>query len=214
MESIQLAQMLADLSDLDAAQEAAAALALVNANKGLQATAAIPDHVRSTLKPPADGRHHHRVNSSSASAGRTASPASRFDHFGRRILTPPMTRSSSSHGSLPGTPRRESEVREATRTPHPGPHRASSDSFGNHGPDWKRWLMRRCFWLPSVQNEDEVDRASTLMSLYEIRAKIKQQDNSSLMRAREKVQALAARQQAQAAEKKEAHNRYSFPRHP
>ncbi|EJT81521.1 hypothetical protein GGTG_01499 [Gaeumannomyces tritici R3-111a-1] len=172
MESIQLAQMLADLSDLDAAQEAAAALALVNANKGLQATAAIPDHVRSTLKLPADGRHHHRVNSSSASAGRTASPASRFDHFGRRILTPPMTRSSSSHGSLPGTPRRESE------------------------------------------NEEEVDRASTLMSLYEIRAKIKQQDNSSLMRAREKVQALAARQQAQAAEKKEAHNRYSFPRHP
>ena len=83
-----------------------------------------------------------------------------------------MTRSSSSHGSLPGTPRRESE------------------------------------------NEDEVDRASTLMSLYEIRAKIKQQDNSSLMRAREKIQALAARQQAQAAEKKEAHNnRYSFPRH-
>lgn len=64
-----------------------------------------------------------------------------------------------------------------------------------------------------MQNEDEVDRASTLMSLYEIRAKIKQQDNTSLMRAREKIQALAARQQAQAAEKKEANNnRYNFPR--
>ena len=171
MESIQLAQMLADLSDLDAAQEAAAALALVNANKTLQATTATPDHVQNTLKPPPEGRHHHRVGSATASVGRTASPASRFDHFGRRILTPPMTRSSSSHGSLPGTPRRESE------------------------------------------NEDEVDRASTLMSLYEIRAKIKQQDNTSLMRAREKIQALAARQQAQAAEKKEANNnRYNFPR--
>lgn len=46
-------------------------------------------------------------------------------------------------------------------------------------------------------NEDDLDRASTLMALYEIRAKLKQQDNSSLIKAREKIADLAARQQAQ-----------------
>jgi hypothetical protein len=55
------------------------------------------------------------------------------------------------------------------------------------------------------------------MALYEIRAKLKQQDNSSLIKAREKINALAARQQAQsAAEKKEAehprHSRYTYPK--
>jgi hypothetical protein len=35
------------------------------------------------------------------------------------------------------------------------------------------------------------------MALYDIRAKLKQQDNSSLIKAREKIAALAARQQAQ-----------------
>lgn len=42
-----------------------------------------------------------------------------------------------------------------------------------------------------------MDRASTLMALYEIRSKLKQQDNSSLLKAREKISALAARQQAE-----------------
>ena len=57
------------------------------------------------------------------------------------------------------------------------------------------------------------------MALYDIRAKIKQQDNSSLMRAREKINALAAKQQAQhAAERnlkaaeESRRNRYSFPK--
>ena len=60
------------------------------------------------------------------------------------------------------------------------------------------------------------------MALYDIRAKLKQQDNSSLMKAREKVNALAAKQQAQQAQQaaeqnaKAAHelrrNRYSFPK--
>ena len=69
------------------------------------------------------------------------------------------------------------------------------------------------------QFEDDVDRASTLIALYDIRSKIKQQDNSSLMKARAKINALAAKQQAhQAAEAnmKAAdqlrRNRYSFPR--
>ncbi|KAI6365952.1 hypothetical protein MCOR25_005189 [Pyricularia grisea] len=171
MESIQLAQMLADLSDLDAAQEASAALALVNANKNLPiANSATHDH---TSTPKATERHHHRVASAQPAINRTSSPATMFDKFGRKMFTPPMTRSNSTQGSIPGTPRRDQEM------------------------------------------EDDVDRASTLISLYEIRAKIKQQDNSSLIRAREKIQALAAKQQAQTAtEKKDtAQNpRYNYPK--
>jgi len=57
-----------------------------------------------------------------------------------------------------------------------------------------------------------------LMALHEIRAKLRQQDNTSLMRAREKIDALAARQQArEAAElaksKDESRKaRYHYPR--
>ncbi len=36
-----------------------------------------------------------------------------------------------------------------------------------------------------------------LMALYDIRAKIRQQDNTSLAKAREKIAALAAKQQSQ-----------------
>lgn len=58
------------------------------------------------------------------------------------------------------------------------------------------------------------------MSLYDIRSKLKQQDNSSLLKAREKINALAAKQQAQqqAAERtvkaneELRRNRYSFPK--
>lgn len=57
------------------------------------------------------------------------------------------------------------------------------------------------------------------MALYDIRAKLKQQDNSSLMRAREKINALAAKQQAQHAAERNMkaadelrRQRYSFPR--
>ncbi|KAL5888444.1 hypothetical protein ACKVWC_003712 [Pyricularia oryzae] len=170
MESIQLAQMLADLSDLDAAQEASAALALVNANKNLPTA---DNAIHCTSAPKATERHHHRVASAQPAVNRTSSPATMFDKFGRKMFTPPMTRSNSTQGSIPGTPRREQEM------------------------------------------EDDVDRASTLISLYEIRAKIKQQDNSSLIRAREKIQALAAKQQAQAAaEKKDTaqNTRYNYPK--
>lgn len=57
------------------------------------------------------------------------------------------------------------------------------------------------------------------MALYDIRSKLKQQDNSSLMKAREKINALAAKQQAQQISEKNAkaaeesrRNRYSFPK--
>lgn len=67
--------------------------------------------------------------------------------------------------------------------------------------------------------DDDLERASTLMALYDIRAKLKQQDNSSLLKAREKINALAAKQQAQQAAERNAkaaegirRNRYSFPK--
>lgn len=47
----------------------------------------------------------------------------------------------------------------------------------------------------AAQADGDIDRASTLLSLYEIRAKLKDQDNSSLMKAREKINALAAKQE-------------------
>lgn len=180
MESLQLAQMLADLNNLNAT-EARAAADLVNANKAISKpsssqTAPAAPSASSTpgqgaaLSPP-QNRHHQRV--ASASESRTHSP---LDSLSRRLLTPPITRSNSNHGSVPGTPR---------------------------------------------ETEGDVDRASTLMSLYEIRAKLKQQDNTGLNRAREKLAALAAKQQAQtsAGERKDASSAppktqspYSYPK--
>lgn len=70
-----------------------------------------------------------------------------------------------------------------------------------------------------TQVDDDLERASTLMALYDIRAKLKQQDNSSLVKAREKINALASKQQAQQAAERNAktaeeirRNRYSFPK--
>ncbi|KAK3337441.1 hypothetical protein B0T19DRAFT_72810 [Cercophora scortea] len=175
MESIQLAQMLADLSDLNAAQESQAAVALVNANKTLGSTGPTSDpskHAEQFAGRPSQ-RHLQRVGSASSIISRTASPA-KFDKFGRRILTPPLSRTNSAQGSVPGTPRREAEP------------------------------------------EDDVDRANSLMALYDIRAKLKQQDNTSLMKLREKIEALKDRQHA---EKKEVagdsrQNRYVYPKPP
>ncbi|KAI1499168.1 hypothetical protein F5X99DRAFT_293562 [Biscogniauxia marginata] len=146
MEALQLAQMLADLNDLQAAQDQSASKALVTANKSLEPN----DRSQSP--------HHRR---SVTAEGRITSPSTgaRFtDKFGRRIFTPPLTRTNSgTPTSAPGTPRPE-------------------------GPD------------------TDIDRASTLLSLYEIRAKLKEQDSSSLMKAREKINALAAKQSQRAAE--------------
>lgn len=80
--------------------------------------------------------------------------------------------------------------------------------------------MRGWFTDPFfLQVDDDLERASTLMALYDIRAKIKQQDNSSLIKAREKINALAAKQQSQQANEKSRktaeelrRNRYSFPK--
>ncbi|KAI1750929.1 hypothetical protein F4782DRAFT_507261 [Xylaria castorea] len=146
MEALQLAQMLADLNDLQAAQDQTAAKALVSANKTVD-----------SQDQPQTQVHHRR----SATEGRITSPSAvgrLTDKYGRRIFSPPISRTNSATpSSIPGTPR--------------GEHATDSD----------------------------VDRASTLLSLYEIRAKLKEQDNSSLMKAREKINALAAKQRQQTA---------------
>ncbi|KAH9908931.1 hypothetical protein F4778DRAFT_204822 [Xylariomycetidae sp. FL2044] len=147
MEALQLAQMLADLNDLQAAQDQTASKNLVSANKTLDRKEHTPLHL--APKSVADDR----ASSNSTPGGRMT------EKFGRRMFSPPLTRNNSgtTPSSVPGTPRREE----------------------SHEPD--------------------IDRASTLLSLYEIRAKLKEQDNSSLMKAREKINALAAKQRAQEA---------------
>ncbi|KAK6843418.1 hypothetical protein PG990_004704 [Apiospora arundinis] len=145
MEALQLAQMLADLNDLQAAQDQGAAKALVSVNKTLDRKDNIQVQTLSAKTSSPDGRT-------------ATTPAGRLDKFGRRIFTPPLSRTNSgTPSSIPGTPRH---------------HDADGD----------------------------IDRASTLLSLYEIRAKLKDQDNSSLMKAREKINALAAKQERLARE--------------
>ncbi|KAK8056780.1 hypothetical protein PG993_002007 [Apiospora rasikravindrae] len=141
MEALQLAQMLADLNDLQAAQDQGAAKALVSVNKTLDRKDAVQAQTLS-------------AKTSSPESRAATTPAGRLDKFGRRIFTPPLSRTNSAtpSSSIPGTPR-------------------------NHDAD------------------GDIDRASTLLSLYEIRAKLKDQDNSSLMKAREKINALAAKQE-------------------
>ncbi len=64
------------------------------------------------------------------------------------------------------------------------------------------------------QIDDDVDRASTLMALYEIRAKLKDQDSSrNLSKLREKIDALHAKQML--AEKKDGDGgrmKFSYPK--
>ncbi|KAI1469944.1 uncharacterized protein F4812DRAFT_420960 [Daldinia caldariorum] len=159
MEALQLAQMLADLNDLQAAQDQTAAKNLVSVNRTL------------------DRKEHLQQQQprSVPDGSRVTSPAGRMtDKFGRRMLTPPLTRTNSASPSLPGSP------------------------------------------LGGERPETDIDRASTLLSLYQIRAKLKEQDNSGLIKAREKINALAAKQQAQVAaehkrERKEI-NRLSYPK--
>jgi hypothetical protein len=167
MEGIQMAQMLADLSDINAA-EARAAKALVNANKHLTSEPSSPTgiptihemhqvtgatHSDSHLAPPKRPVDMVRSESSDGRTGRNGSPHSYPIFHHRRMLTsPPMSRCASATPSIPGTPRRELE-------------------------------------------DDDADKAATIMRLYEIRAKLRQHhDNDALSRAREKIAALAEKQ--------------------
>lgn len=149
MEALQLAQMLADLNDLQAAQDQTAAKTLVNANKTLGC------RVQSQTRAPSSNNNPESPVPIPI-GGRRAS-----DKFGRHLLTPPLSRTNSgTPASVPGTPNKDNSL------------------------------------------ETDISRASTLLTLYEIRAKLKEQDSSSLQKAREKVNALAARQAQIAAERR------------
>ncbi|KFH47310.1 hypothetical protein ACRE_018410 [Hapsidospora chrysogenum ATCC 11550] len=176
MESLQLSQVLADLSNLGAAEPEAAA-AIVNANNPVARTDTPSE------PPTSSGPRQAERPRPSAIQRAWSSEAGLVDKFGRKIkVASPSPRSNSAANSTPGTPRRgESDIDQ--------------------------------------QVDDDLERASTLMALYDIRAKLKQQDNSSLIKAREKINALAAKQQAQQAAERSAkaaedlrRNRYSFPK--
>ncbi|KAL6868522.1 hypothetical protein J3F83DRAFT_698834 [Trichoderma novae-zelandiae] len=170
MESLQLSQVLADLSNLGAAEPEAAA-AIVNANLPIIQA----DFNKSDTQTSSQQQQQRPSSGLRRAWSSEASMQPRFDKMGRRILIS-SPKSGSAANSTPGTPQ------------------------------------------PSNYDED-LERANTLMALYNIRAKLKQQDNSSLIRAREKINALAARQQAQQFAElnmKKAdemrRNRYSYPK--
>ncbi|PSR77544.1 hypothetical protein BD289DRAFT_347312, partial [Coniella lustricola] len=153
MESLQLAQMLADISDLSAADQRAAK-GLVSANKTLPTNPSQP-HLQ-TLDTSSGATPAVGAQQRPASA---IPPSNRFDKFGRKIMTPPAMSRTNSTGppssqttSMPGTPR---EV------------------------------------------DDDVHQASTLMTLYEIRNRLKQQDSTGLKKAREQIDALIAKNKQQ-----------------
>lgn len=71
--------------------------------------------------------------------------------------------------------------------------------------------------LTPPQFEDDMDRANSLMHLYELRAKMREQDNTNLLKLREKIAALQARQQH--TDKKEDSSagrpsRFTYPKTP
>jgi hypothetical protein len=108
-----------------------------------------------------------------------------------------MSRTNSTQGSIPGTPR-HLEV--------------SNPCHLDISLDGALGLV-----LTLQQIEDDMDRANSLMHLYELRAKMREQDNTNLVKLREKIAALQARQQH--TEKKEdsssgRQSRFSYPKAP
>ncbi|CAK7275194.1 hypothetical protein SEPCBS119000_006571 [Sporothrix epigloea] len=167
METLQLAQMLADLSDLNAA-DPRAAHAFVNANTTtaptssstvVRQTSQSSIGLASTSQQDLARPERHNMDPSSTTPVRAAVPHNGGSstpsdlHFTRRFLTPPAAHSSSSYGSVPGTPQ-------------------------------------------GYITDSDMNRASSLMALHELRAKLKQHnDSDSLRQAREKIAALSGRQQ-------------------
>lgn len=89
-------------------QEEDAARALVTVNKTIA-------HMETNKPVP-----KRAVEQAELHQARTTSPASllagELDKFGRRIMTPPLTRTNSS-SSMPGTPRRELDARVSLHDP-------------------------------------------------------------------------------------------------
>ena len=190
LESLQMAQMVADLSELEAAvshpirhlhfrrmltdQRNERARALLQANKEkekekeAEAAAAAAAAAASAPATPADdpsrpSMHHRGASATSIFSSVSASAngtASPFDSYLGRFLAPALTRANSSHGTGLNTPQSQSQN-------HNGTHSA------------------------------DVDRASSMVALHELRAKLKQyNDSASLRQARDKVAALSAQRQA------------------
>ncbi|KOS18949.1 hypothetical protein ESCO_000866 [Escovopsis weberi] len=178
MESLQLSQMLADLSNLGAAEpDAAAAIAQAANVPAIQTS--LPHNTQDAPPTSAGQRQNQNQNQQQPTLRRAWSSETniqpRYDVIGRRFMIN-SPKSGSAANSTPGTPRH-------------------------------------------LDLEEDLERANTLMALYDIRAKLKQQDHSSLIKAREKINALAARQQAQQAAERNMkaaeemrRNRYSFPK--
>ncbi|KYK54341.1 hypothetical protein DCS_06298 [Drechmeria coniospora] len=212
MESLQLSQVLADLSNLGAA-------------------------VRNPL-PPSHSSSRNFVPDLGFLAGTRGCCCHRQRQYPlgqtrrtRHILPPscPASAAPRCHETRLVV-RRAAQVRQA-RSPHPHQLVQLAARVGDEFDPRHPASIRRTFASalpqetgyqanrPPLQTDDDLERASTLMTLYDIRAKIKQQDNSSLMKAREKINALAAKQQAQQAAERNfktaeelRRNRYSFPK--
>jgi hypothetical protein len=213
MDGLQLAQVLADLSSLQEAQEAAAARNLVTANKRPEASmttpppsTSAPAHASASttthtdasgmLAPPRRPASMVRSESSEAIAARSsAAPyASGIFHHRRMLTSPPLSRCSSATPSIPGTPRREPEVRSRC-------FRGSSccaSSLEAAAILLLRWHdVAELTAASHTQQHDEHDKAATIMALYSLRAKLNNPDNAALSKARDKVAAIAERQRLQ-----------------
>jgi hypothetical protein len=218
MDALQLAQVLADLSSLAEAQEAAAAKNLVNSNKKHEtehvaarpppppSTSAPATHseVHGMLAPPKRPAAMVRSESSEGISARTASPyASSLFHHRRMFTSPPMSRCSSATPSIPGTPRREPEVRLLEEDDEEEDKRGHAAATPN-----RYWasqeavvLLRRhdMMALTGVHavKHDEHDKAAMIMALYSLRAKLNNPDNTALNKARDKIAAIAEGQRLQ-----------------
>ncbi|RFU32054.1 hypothetical protein B7463_g4298, partial [Scytalidium lignicola] len=156
-EGLQIAQVLADLSDLQMT-EPTAAIALLTAPQNL--TEKI---LRRKAKNP-------------------LSDPPRFDKLGRRIVGPV---------SVSPSPR---PVHSGYSTPAPaGLMRASSSLSSLGGTRTPSGVETP----PAHDDLDEdIERAETLIRLYELRGRFKQQESTGLLRARERVDTIATKYQS------------------
>ncbi|KAH6691742.1 hypothetical protein F5X68DRAFT_202501 [Plectosphaerella plurivora] len=217
METLQLAQMLADLSSLNAAVRSPAP-------SGWPLFFAMLVVVCPLSVPSANAPFPQEPNAAAALV--TANKAINAETLSvSHRPTEDLRRAHSSQGL-------QRNVGTAASGSPPSPSPASSnaarfDKFGRRilmSPPLTRTNSAQASGAATPRRdselEDDLDRASTLMALYEIRAKLKQQDNSSLIKAREKITELAARQQQHQAPNtavpagagKRESSRFSYPK--
>ncbi|RQM06937.1 hypothetical protein DH86_00000084 [Scytalidium sp. 3C] len=167
-EGLQIAQVLADLSDIQTT-EPAAAIALLRAPQTLSEKI-----LRRKAKNP-------------------LSDPPKFDKLGRRIVGP--------SSSVPPSPR-QTHSGYSTPTPsssRPGLKRSSTSftsSLGGVGTRSPSGVETP----PARDLDEDIERAETLIRLYELRGKFKQQESTGLVKAQEKVEAVATKYQSKDAE--------------